>query len=439
MFVGGLVGCCIDAPRFSRPLLSSPPPPSSDHLRTLERYVADADRRIAARKRERQQEDGLLAIDNYTPYASEDSTPALKDMCGRITELEARVDEMLLAGQLNEADALKMELEALLRARAEEHARVLMEVATLAAGGSSGAQAAAPASAPAPAPAPAANPAPAPAPAPTEAAPAEAAPAPAEATPAAPAATPAAAPAPAPATTTATTPAPPPPSSLSLMDVGQGTRQRLRVCAVCGSQWSLNDASSRVAEHLSGRHHLGLVAIRRRVACVREYLRLVALLRTVPGATTAGFDPSFDYVKAAEAVTPEMVAAAKAAPFVDRGSGLSGGSSSAGGGGDAYAAGASAASRGRSRSRDRGYGGRDSYYSGGGRDRYGGGGYDRDRGYDRRDRDAGYDRRDRDRGYDRSRDSYYDDHRDRDRGRDRYYDDDRGRGGYDRGRDDRRW
>ena len=47
------------------------------------------------------------------------------------------------------------------------------------------------------------------------------------------------------------------------------SKQRLRVCDICGAFLSLNDSDERLADHFGGRVHLGFLAIREKLAALR--------------------------------------------------------------------------------------------------------------------------------------------------------------------------
>lgn len=152
--------------------------------------------------------------------------------------------------------------------------------------------------------------------------------------------------------------------------------QRLKVCHICGSNLSLSDGDSRIADHFQGKQHEGYKLI-------RLFLDKMAARRGQGQGQGQGQGPRYDRERDERH---------------DRGDR-----------GD------------RDRERDRAPAGRGDRYDPYRDDRYGG--RDRDQGYQRRDS------RDRDRNRDRDRGGRdgRSDHRERDRSRDR--DRDRGRGG----------
>ena len=50
------------------------------------------------------------------------------------------------------------------------------------------------------------------------------------------------------------------------------SRQRMRVCEICGAFMSLNDSDDRLADHFGGRVHLGFLAIRQKLEALRARL-----------------------------------------------------------------------------------------------------------------------------------------------------------------------
>eukprot|EP00697_Spironema_sp_BW2_P011039 gnl/Spiro4/265_TR164_c0_g1_i2.p1 gnl/Spiro4/265_TR164_c0_g1~~gnl/Spiro4/265_TR164_c0_g1_i2.p1 ORF type:complete len:264 (+),score=71.22 gnl/Spiro4/265_TR164_c0_g1_i2:89-880(+) len=60
----------------------------------------------------------------------------------------------------------------------------------------------------------------------------------------------------------------PPPSD------GMPTRQKLRVCDVCGARLSMSDSDRRLADHFGGKMHMGYLQMRQRLSQLREEAKI---------------------------------------------------------------------------------------------------------------------------------------------------------------------